>query len=247
MSGYGIFARFYDRLTQNVNYEQRAAYFDELVKKYGNGRCLLLDLACGTGNLSVALAERGYDVIGVDRSYEMLSRAIEKSPEQLGIQYLCQSMQNLDLYGTVDVCICALDSVNHLTSHKALSRCFERVSLFLDPDGVFIFDANTLYKHEHVLADNTFVYDCDDVYCVWQNAYHQSSRTTTIRLDFFERLNLGTYNRETEQFDERAYSLQEFSDMLGSAGLKIVACYGDDTHLPAAEDSQRMIFVVKKE
>lgn len=247
MSGYHVFAKYYDQLTHNVNYEQRAVYFDRLIKQHGNGGNLLLDLACGTGSLSIRLAELGYDVIGVDGSYEMLSRAIDKTPEHLGIQYLCQQMQNLDMYGTIDVCICALDSVNHITSEKLLRRCFERVSLFLDPNGVFIFDANTLYKHERVLADNTFVYDCDDVYCVWQNTYHQSSRTTTIRLDFFEYLKADDeYRRSTEEFSERAYSLQEFTSMLDEAGLCVVACYGDDTLNPVGEENERMIVVAKK-
>ncbi len=246
MSGYHIFAKYYDQLTQNVDYEKRADYFELLMKRHGNGNKLLLDLACGTGSLSIQLAQRGYDVIGVDGSNEMLSRAIEKTPEQLGVQYLCQQMQHIDMYGTIDACICALDSVNHITSEKTLLRCFERVALFLDPAGVFIFDANTQYKHEQVLADNAFVYDCDDVYCVWQNAYQQSSRTTTIRLDFFERLQTGEYYRSTEQFSERAYTLTELTDLLLLANLHVVACYGDDTLNSVEENTQRMIVVAKK-
>ncbi len=246
MSGYHIFAKYYDQLTQNVDYEKRAAYFDLLLKRHGNGGKLLLDLACGTGSLSVLLAQRGHDVIGVDGSYEMLSHAIEKTPEHLGVQYLCQQMQSIDMYGTIDACICALDSINHITSEKTLLRCFERVALFLDPAGVFIFDANTLYKHAQVLAENTFVYDCEGVYCVWQNAYDQSSRTTTIRLDFFECLKSGDYRRSTEQFNERVYSLDELTSLLNMAGLCVTDCYGDDTLDPVRENSERMIVVCKK-
>ncbi|MFA9381383.1 MAG: class I SAM-dependent methyltransferase [Acetanaerobacterium sp.] len=246
MSAYHIFAKYYDQLTADVGYIQRAAYFDSLLARHGNGGRLLLDLACGTGSLTVALAQRGYDMIGVDGSYEMLSRAMEKSPENLGIQYLCQTMQGLDMYGTVDACVCALDSINHVTSEKSLSRSFARVALFLDPDGVFLFDANTPSKHENTLADNTFVYDYGDVYCVWQNSYHQSSRTTTIRLDFFEHRQTGEYTRSTEQFEERAYTLAELSAMLLSAGLEIVACYGDDSLDPIKDDTQRMIIAAKK-
>lgn len=246
MSGYHVFAQYYDRLTQNVDYRKRAAYFDRLMKRHGNGGSLLLDLACGTGSLSIELAEMGYDVIGADASCEMLSMAACKTPQELRIQYLCQPMQSLDLYGTVDACVCALDSINHITSDKTLLRCFERVALFLNPDGVFVFDANTPYKHEHILADNAFVYECDPVFCVWQNTFRPSGCTTDIRLDFFEQAQDGGYRRSTEEFAERGYSLQQLTALLEAAGLAVAACYGADTTDPPRADGDRMVIVAKK-
>ncbi len=247
MSGYNVFAKYYDTLTQDISYPARAGYFHSLIKQYGNGGSLLLDLACGTGSLSREFARLGYDVIGIDSSYEMLGRAMENTHEEMGVQYIRQTMQGLDLYGTIDACVCALDSVNHITAKNVLQKGLVRVSLFLDPDGVFIFDANTRYKHENVLANNTFVYDYDSIYCVWQNTYQAETATTHIDLDFFEYdAESGLYSRYEEAFEERAYTREELSDMLKAAGLRIVACFEGDTLEPVKNDTQRAVYITKK-
>jgi 2-polyprenyl-3-methyl-5-hydroxy-6-metoxy-1,4-benzoquinol methylase len=141
MAGYAEFAAYYDQLTANVDYRRRASYFHNLIKTYQSPKSsgnLLLDLACGTGSLSVELSRLGYDVIGVDASPEMLSQAMAKnSGQDRQILYLCQEMPQLDLYGTIDVAVCALDSLNHLTELRDLRRTIERVSLFLNPEGCF--------------------------------------------------------------------------------------------------------------
>ena len=131
MSVYRSFSYFYDMLTENISYKQRAEYFDMLIKKHGGKKNLLLDLACGTGSLSEEMSRLGYDVIGVDGSEEMLNSAIEKKLESgLNIQYLCQDMTKLDMFGTIDVTICALDSLNHLPDFGAIEKTVQRVSLF---------------------------------------------------------------------------------------------------------------------
>ena len=101
------------------------------------------------------------------------------------IVYLCQDMQELDLYGTVDAAVCTLDSLNHVNDLLVVQKILNRVSLFLNPGGIFIFDVNTVYKHQYVLGNNTFVYDCEDVYCVWQNTLEEENRIK-IHLDIFE-------------------------------------------------------------
>ncbi len=240
---YGVFARYYDALTGNVEYGKKAGYLHELMQKYKPGCTLIVDLACGTGSLSVRLSELGYDVIGVDMSPEMLMEAREKSPDS--ILYLCQPMQRLDLYGTVDAMVCVLDSVNHITKPTVLQEAFKRVSLFLEPDGVFIFDANTPYKHECVLGSNTFVYDTDEVYCVWQNTQGRDG-TVGINLDFFERDEDGLYCRSSEAFCERVYSLDELRDMLAHAGMEICEMYDDYTYCAPNEKTERIVYICKK-
>ena len=131
-----------------------------------NPNTILLDMGCGTGSLTVKLAHYGYDMIGMDGSQEMLSAALGKGGEH--IQYICQDFQNMDLFGTVNVVICALDGLNHLTDYQALEETFRRVSLFTEPGGLFLFDVNTPYKHQQILANHTFVYDLEDIFCVWQ-------------------------------------------------------------------------------
>ncbi|MEE1279632.1 MAG: methyltransferase domain-containing protein, partial [Oscillospiraceae bacterium] len=205
MKTYEAFAPFYDGLTNNVDYAHLSSYFDKIIKENGNGGNLLLDLACGTGSLSFELADKGYDVISVDASEQMLSEAMRKPHTFGNPTFLNQTMQNLDLFGTIDAAVCCLDSINHLSSKVDVKRAIGRVALFMNAGGLFIFDVNTIYKHREILGDNTFVYDTDDVYCVWQNAYCQNDGSVEISLDFFKSQKNGTYLREQESFCEYIY------------------------------------------
>ena len=144
---YNIFADYYDVLMQNVGYKERSDYICELMKRHNHEFGITLDLACGTGSLTTELALKGIDVYGIDASAEMLSEAMQKSSEKgLNILYLKQKMQNLNLYGTIDTCICTLDSINHITKEEDVTKAFERVAFFMDKDGLFVFDVNTVYK-----------------------------------------------------------------------------------------------------
>ena len=246
MSGYRCFANYYDRLTDNVEYKKRADYFRTLLSASGISGGILVDLACGTGSLLFEMAAFGYDAIGIDSSPEMLSIAQSKMPEE-GKKplLLCQDMRTLDLYGTVDAVICSLDSINHLTKPEDVKETFKRVSLFLNPGGIFIFDVNTIYKHEKVLADNAFVFDFDDLYCVWQNRTDTTTGIVDITLDFFEEDN-GAYYRSTENFAERAYSFDDLGAWLKEAGLEVKSIYEELKQTPPAETAQRAVFVAGK-
>ena len=240
---YDLFAEYYDELMSEVDYPARARYIDGLIRQYKPDAHLLVDLACGTGSMTAEFAATGYDVIGVDFSENMLSKAREKSDGN--ILYLCQSMQELDMYGTIDAFVCTLDSLNHIEDREQLLLALSRVSLFLEPDGVFVFDMNTPYKHEHILADNAFVYETEDVFCVWQNEYLGNGRVD-IALDFFGLQPDGSYLRESEYFAEKAYSLEETKRMLDEAGLQLLAVYDDMTYDQPKPDSERLIFVAGK-
>ncbi|MEG1779496.1 MAG: methyltransferase domain-containing protein, partial [Oscillospiraceae bacterium] len=220
---YSAFAEVYDRLTTEISYPKRAEYFCELMKKYNGRSGILLDLACGTGSLSVEFAKRGFDVIGVDGSCEMLSLAMQKNEFlKNSVLYLNQQMDELDLYGTVDVTVCALDSLSHVTDLDELDRIFAKVSLFSNPEALFIFDVNSVYKHKEVLGNNTFVYDMDDVYCVWQNTYNDEDCVVTISLDIFKQ-DGEAYYRESETFDERAYTNIQMDKLIEKNGLQKLA------------------------
>ena len=244
MSGYHSFSRFYDNLTFNVDYEKRAEYIQSVLSLYGHDAGLTLDLACGTGSLTLALKRRGVDIFGVDGSQEMLSEAMTKAYDAgESILYLCQRMDRLDLYGTIDTCICTLDSLNHITDPAVLQKVFDRVGLFMNPGGMFVFDVNTVYKHQKILADNTFVYDTDNVYCVWQNSLEENN-TVRIELDLFER-DGEAYYRSSESFCERAYEIDDLKKMLENAGFETLAVYHDMTTEPLRDDSDRAIFVAR--
>lgn len=247
MSRYGAFAEYYDSLTSNVSYDETAKYVADILSENGIKKGILLDLACGTGTMSVQMAKRGYEVIGIDNSPEMLSEAREKAYEaKEDILFLCQDMCDIDLYGTVECTICLLDSLNHLESEEELLAAFKGVSLFTVPGGLLIFDVNTQYKHKYVLGNNTFVYDNDDVYCVWQNEYDDESKTVEIFLDFFEEEN-GLYRRSSEYFTECAFSDETIRRLLKEAGFSNVKAYGELSRNAPSETEERIFYVARKD
>lgn len=243
---YDIFSRFYDRLTDNVEYERRADYFCSLLSADKKKKGILLDLGCGTGGISIEAAKKGYDVIGVDISVGMLNEARQKAMQaDVPLLLLNQSMDEIDLYGTVDFALCVLDGINHLDSAETVKRTFKRVSLFMNPDGIFAFDVNTPYKHKEILGDNAFVYDLDDLYCVWQNSYNEADGSVDISLDFFEEED-GAYYRSTEYITERSYPLEDISKWLEEAGFEVIGIYDDMTLDPVRPDSEKAVFSAKK-
>lgn len=249
MTGYGDFAYYYDDLTDNVNYEKMSEYIHGLLTENGVGEGILLDLACGTGTLSFLLEQKGFEVIGVDASEDMLSLAQQKKYE-LGSEaiFLCQKMQELDLFGTIDAAVCTLDGINHLTDENDVAKVFRSVALFMNDNGLFVFDVNTPFKHHRVLADNTFVYDLDDVFCVWQNSLLENN-AVKITLDIFERDSEdqdGAYYRRSEEFCERAYDLDLLKNLLENVRFEVLGVYDGYTKEQVTQQSQRAVFVCRK-
>ncbi|MDE6093057.1 MAG: class I SAM-dependent methyltransferase [Ruminococcus sp.] len=247
MSGYSVFARYYDELTANIDYKKRAEYFHKIIGKFkSTDNNILLDLACGTGSISEKMAKLGYDVIGVDNSQEMLGIALDKKFDSgLNIQYLCQDMRNIDMFGTIGITICALDSINHLPCIDDVRKVFERVSLFSEYNGLFIFDVNTLYKHRKILADNTFTYETDNVYCIWENSLNKDTDEVRMNLEFFELEENGLYSRSADSFSEKAYSEETIEKLLAETNFEIIGKYGDDTFESPSETSQRIIYTTR--
>ena len=175
----------------------------------------------------------------------MLSVAMDKAyDEELQVLFLCQQMEQLDLYGTIDTCVCTLDSLNHITDPEQLQKVFDRVALFMNPDGTFVFDVNTVYKHQQILANNTFVYDTDSVFCVWQNSLKENN-IINIELDLFESRGRGYTRRSSEHFNERAYEIDELTKMLTKAGFEDIKVFHDMTTQPLRDDSDRAVFVAR--
>lgn len=247
MSGYSSFADFYDRLTGNVDYGTMAEQIDRLVERFGGRKNILLELGCGTGSLCEKMSGLGYDVIGIDSSQEMLSVALDKKfDSQSPIQYLCQDMTELDMYGTIDVTVSVLDSINHLSDVQSVKTAFEKVSLFAYPDGLFIFDVNTAYKHREILGHNAYIYDMDGLFCSWQNEYNEADNSVEMFLDFFEEQEDGQYVRYQESFKEIAFEESVIDDLLQDAGFEILAKYDDYTDKPVCDTTQRIVYVAKK-
>ena len=240
MNGYTAFASVYDSLTFNVDYEGMADRICALLNTFGCPRDLILDLGCGTGSLMEALCRRGSDVIGADRSEDMLAVARKRLPNAL---LLCQPMQKLDLYGTVNAVVCTLDSLNHLLTLQGMKKAVERAGLFLEPGGMFLFDVNSPYKHTEILQNNTFVYDRPEVFCVWQNRLRHL--TVDIRLDLFAKEG-EVYRRRSDAFSERAYTDGELLDALTAAGLELVGRYDGYHDAPVTPTSERILYAARR-
>ncbi|UQT48154.1 class I SAM-dependent methyltransferase [Flavonifractor plautii] len=166
---YEFLAGCYDAFTADVHYARWADYLEKHFARSKLPIRTVLDLACGTGSLTRVLAERGYEMIGADLSQEMLAQAAEKCRGAGPIEpiFLHQAMEELDLYGTIDACVCCLDSINYVTSPKKLARAFRRVHTFLMPGGLFLFDINTPQKLRG-LDGQMFLDESEDAYCVWR-------------------------------------------------------------------------------
>ena len=246
---YGALAPYYDKLQQDVDYCRWADFFEEIFSANFDGKVSdVLDLGCGTGVMTLELCRRGYDMIGVDISPEMLTVA-RQAGEDEGMSdkllWLCQDMCSFELYGTVEATVSCLDCINHLTDTKALQKCFSLVHNYLVPDGLFIFDVNSKYKFENIYADNSYVLEEDGIMCVWQNYYNEKSHMCDFCISLFSEDEDGRYTRIDEYQRERMYPTSTLKSLLVKTGFELVGVYGDLDFSPASDTSERIYIVAK--
>ena len=248
MDAYSSFAEVYDTFMDNVPYEEWAEYLAAILREYGIEDGLVLDLGCGTGSMTEKMAAKGYDMIGVDNSGEMLEIAMEKK-EKSGwdILYLMQDMREFELYGTVRGVISACDSVNYITDEKELEQVFRLVNNYLDPKGIFIFDFNTEYKSREVLGNQTIAEDRDDCSFIWENYYYEDQQMNEYELTLFIKEEKELYRKYQELHLQRAYTLDVMKDLIAWAGLEYVTAYDAYTMDPPHEKSERICVVAREQ
>ena len=248
MEAYTGFAAVYDTFMDNVPYGEWCEYLAGLLKENGVENGLVLDLGCGTGSLTELLAARGYDMIGIDYSEEMLELAAGKRAESgQDILYLCQDMREFELYGTVRGVISACDSVNYITDEKELEQVFRLVNNYLDPKGIFIFDFNTEYKYREVLGNQTIAEDRDDCSFIWENYYYEDQQMNEYELTLFIKEEKELYRKYQELHLQRAYTLDVMKDLIAWAGLEYVTAYDAYTMDPPHEKSERICVVAREQ
>ena len=241
---YGNFAFIYDALTNDVEYSNRCDYLEKIFEKHLSKRAeLIADLGCGTGTVCSEMSKRGYDMIGIDSSDMMLSEAIKKEGSGK-ILYLNQDMTEFELYGTVDVFLSMLDSLNYITSLDELSKVFSLVKNYLNPGGIFVFDINSPYKYENILSDNTFVHDEDGIFYVWQNYF--DGEYCDFLIDFFVEKE-GSYSRFTEEHTQRCHTFKEILSVIKDSGLSLEGVYDELSFSDPVSTSERIFLVVKKD
>lgn len=246
---YTYFSQYYDKLmAEDFNYEKIADYIESLFDMFGCDADLVCELACGTGNITLPLAKRGYDMIALDKSTEMLGIAREKA--QLSgcgnILFLNQNMAHLDLYGSADAFLCMVDGINYILNPNSLFNMFKRIrNCFLEPDGIFVFDISSEFKLKNKLGNNTFIYNGEEIFYSWENRYLESKNLSDMYLNFFVKKENGLYRRFAERHLQRAYGEKEIISMLRTAGFGKTTVFDGFSFSPYKENSERAVFVAQ--
>ena len=281
MEAYTDFAGVYDTFMDETPYGEWCEFLDAALTRYRikeeTADTMLLqeqnsvvDLGCGTGTLTELLAAKGYDMIGIDNSQEMLQIAMEKRARSgLDILYLQQDMREFELYGAVGAVISVCDSLNYLLTEEELLSTFLLVHNYLYPGGVFIFDFNTVYKHAEVIGDATIAENREECSFIWENYYHPEEEineydlTIFVKNDSKGKRNKGecgkeekwrkeaggeenSFRRFQETHYQRGYRLEQMKALIEKAGLSLVEAVDADTRGEVTAESERIIVIGRK-
>ena len=269
---YRSFASVYDEFMDGTDYQKTADQIQDMITRFGVSKPsqkrtgaseakdvllaaennLVVDLGCGTGKLTEILADRGYDVMGIDLSEEMLGMALERRDSlRHKTLYLCQDMREFELYGTAGTFVSVGDSVNYLLTDEDMARLFERVNTFLFPGGIFVFDFKTLHLYRDVIGDSTIAEDREDCSFIWENWYDDESRINEYDLSLFIRENRmgeddNLFRKYQEIHRQRGYTLEEMKRFAQAAGMTWITEMDSDTMGPVGEESERILCVVRE-
>lgn len=244
---YESFADVYDVMMQDVPYVDWVDYLITLMSKFKCNPEMMLDLGCGTGTMTQLFAKKGYEMIGLDLSSDMLIRAKEKAREEdLDILYLCQDMTSFELFGTVGCIVSLCDSLNYILTEEELLKVFELANNYLEPSGLFIFDLNTEYKFREIMSDQTFAESFDHCAYIWDNYYFEEEGINEYLLTLFVEKN-GVYERSQETHHEKVYSIETIKRLIHASGLKLEAIYHDNTFEAPQKTSERLYFVAREQ
>ena len=245
MGAYEALAGSYDRLTNDVDYGSIVDFYWEILNREGVVPRTAVDLACGTGSVTVLLAKRGLEVTGVDISEEMLTQAYDKAQNITPRpRFLRQSLQRLYLDRGVDLAVCALDSLDYLTRPADCAQAIRRVYKALNPGGVFLFDVNTPEKLRE-MDGQVFLDEDDDVYCVWRGEFDEKSQICSYGMDLFQRRG-DRWKRSFEEHREYAYTQRQLTDYLKAADFTGISVYADRRLCPPEKGEQRIFFKARK-
>ena len=247
MEQYTNFAKVYDLFMDNVPYDKWVEQIKDILYKENIKDGLICDLGCGTGAITERLANLGYDMIGIDNSYDMLDVAMEKKyASGHDILYLCQDMREFELYGTVRAIISRCDSLNYIRELSELKEVFSWVNNYLDPNGLFIFDMNTEYKYQNILGDNTFAEVREQASFIWENTYDIDKRINEYDLNLFIKLEGDNYKRFEERHVQKAYTFDEILSAIDSSNMVLEKYLDADTYGDVSEKTERILFVARE-
>ena len=251
MEAYSGFAKVYDLFMDDVPYEKWCDGICKILSHYGITDGIVAELGCGTGAMTRLLSQRGFDMIGIDVSEEMLLQARGygdegQSFETKPILYLQQDMRSFELYGTVAAIVSVCDSMNYITQESELADVFSLVNNYLDPGGIFIFDMNTIHKYRDVIGDQLICDQRDGADFIWDNYYDETKRLNEYQMTFFVRGADGRYQRFEEVHIQRGYEIADVCRLLEQSGLAVEGVYAEDFTRKGDEDCERVFFVARE-
>ncbi len=247
MEAYTGFAQVYDQFMNNVPYEEWAEDIAALLFEHGITEGLMLELGCGTGILTEMMAKKGFDMIGVDSSEDMLAEAMDKKYESgHDILYLCQDMRSFELFGTVAAAFCVCDSINYILHPRELVEVFRLVNNYLDPGGIFILDFNTEAEYESPLRWVPIVETDQGDTMIWENTYHPEKKINHHRVTFFLEGEDGRYDKIEEFHRQRAYSQEEIKTAMEAGGLEVLAVYAAGTRQDPEQTTTRIYMIARE-
>ncbi|CBK73727.1 Methyltransferase domain [Butyrivibrio fibrisolvens 16/4] len=244
MEAYTGFASVYDRYMDNVPYDTWAENIKTLFQKYNMPMEIVCDLGCGTGQITRRLKAAGYDMIGIDVSYDMLMEAMANEDSD-GILYLCQDMRQFELYGTVGAVVSLCDSINYLRDTDELLTVCKLANNYLDPKGLFIFDIKTEHFYQQ-LGSSTIAENREEGSFIWENDYDPDSRDNAYYLTIYEENEEGTFDRYEEEHLQHAFTVDEIKAAIKDSGLELLDIIDVATMSAPAEDSDRLYFIARE-
>ncbi len=261
MEAYTGFAQVYDLFMDNVPYQEWSQYIIRLLQEYKIEEGLVLELGCGTGKMTRLLSKAGYDMIGVDNSEEMLRIAEEASwnfkekdgQSTKGILYLLQDMREFELYGTVRAVISVCDSINYILEEEELLRVFQLVNNYLDPEGIFIFDINTIYKYKEILGERVICENREEGSFIWENYYDKEENINQYDLTIYVQEKNHKidgkkyYQRYEETHFQRGYEIEQIKELLERAGMEFLAVFDACSYKEVEENSERVYIIAREQ
>lgn len=245
---YEKFAYLYDELMQDAPYEEWVSFVKEKLVQYQINGKSLLDLACGTGELSVRFAKEGFNVTGVDLSSDMLSVAQAKSQEAgLSISFYEQNMAQLEGHGTYDIIGIFCDSLNYLQSDEDVVHTFSNVFQHLKSEGIFIFDVHSIFKISEVFINQTYAMAEENLSYIWNSFAGDHPYSVEHELSFFVLDEMtDKYDRFDELHYQRTYTTQQYTTWLKGAGFELLEVSADFEDAEPQPKSERIFFIAKK-
>lgn len=245
MAAYGNFAYYYDRFMDGIPYDEWADYLRNLLHNMGIRDGLVLELGCGTGQVTRRMKNFGYDMIGLDISEEMLEIAIGQETDS-SILYIQQDMREFELFGTVRGVISICDSMNYITEPEDLVQVFRLVNNYLERGGCFIFDFHTEYYYRSELGCDTFVDNREDGSLIWENFYDEDEKINEYDITIYAKEQKDSYRRFSETHYQRSFTVEQMKNLAETAGMEFVAAYDAFTMEEPKQKSTRVYMIVKE-